>query len=103
MANIILKCTSYTRWITTKQDKDLKKFSNEPMKDLGNVATKVIYNDWTCEDACLTVVEDGHKIIIGRDLFSTLGLAVVQQKVKGGKCVNNIDNSTCKVKQKIAT
>ena len=61
LANRILKCTPSTRWITTKQDKDLKTFSNEPMKDLGKVATKVIYNDWTCEDACLPFVEDGLK------------------------------------------
>ena len=52
-----------------------------------------------CEDACLTVVEEGHKLIIGRDLFSSLSLAVVKQ-VKRGKGVNNIDNSTCETKQK---
>ena len=42
----------------------------------------------------LTVVEDGHKNIIGRDLFTTLGLAVVQQQPENGKCVNNINTST---------
>ena len=61
-----------------------------------------MYNDWACEDACLTVVEDGHKLILRRDLSNSLGLAVVQQQSKRGKCINNIENSTCKIKQTIA-
>ena len=49
------------------------------------------------------MVEDGHKIIIGRDLFTSLGLAVVQQQQPdNGNCVNNINNSTCKSKETIA-
>ena len=51
----------------------------------------------------LTVVDDGHKNIIGRDLFATLGLAVVQQQPETGKCLYNIDNSVCKIKETIAT
>ena len=49
------------------------------------------------------MVEDGHKIIIGRDLFTSLGLAVgQQQQPDNGKWVNNINNSTCKIKETIA-
>ena len=55
------------------------------------------------DDACLTVVDGGHEIIIGRDFFSSLGWAVVQQRAKRDNGVNNIDNSTCKVKQAIAS
>ena len=80
----------------------MKTFSNEPIKVLGQLATLVTYNDWTCDDAHLAVVEDRHKIIIGRDLFNSLGLAVVQQQVESGKRVNNINNSTYKVKDTIA-
>ena len=48
-------------------------------------------------------MEDGHKIIIGRDLFTSLGLPVVkQQQPDNGKCVNNINNSACKIKETIA-
>ena len=61
------------------------------------------YNAWICKEASLTVLEDGHKIIIGRDPFNSLGLAVVQQQAKSGKCVNSIDNSTCKNKETIAS
>ena len=59
---------------------------------LGKLSTTVSYNDWTWEEACLTVVENGHKQSIGRDFFSSRGLAVVQQKAKVGKSLNNIDN-----------
>ena len=69
---------------------------------LEQLATMVTYNDWTSNDAHLTVVDDGHKIIIGRDIFNSLGLAVVQQQEGNGKCVNNINNSTCKIKDTIA-
>ena len=74
--------------IFTKQDKDLKNFSNEPIKVLGKFARTVTYNDWTCEEACLTVVEDKIMLIIGRDLFNSLGWALVQQQAKWGKWVN---------------
>ena len=47
-------------------------------------------------------VEDGHKLIIRKECLCRLGLVVVKQQVKRGKRVNNIDNSTCKVKQAIA-
>ena len=54
-------------------------------------------------EASLTVVEGGHKIIIGKDLFTSLGLAVVQQQQpKNGKCVNNINNSTCNIRETIS-
>ena len=85
-----------------KTKQELENFSNETIKVLGQLATMVTYIDWTCNDTHLTVVEDGHKIIIGRDLFNSLGLAVVQQQAESGKCVNNIINSTCKIKDTIA-
>ena len=85
LTNKTLKSISSARLITTKRDKDFKTFSNELIKLHRQIATKVVYNDWICGDACLTVVEDGHKLIIGRDIFSSLGLAVVQQQAKGVK------------------
>ena len=102
-ANKILKTKSLARWIITKQDRYLKTFSNEPIKFLGKFSITVTYNDWTCEEACSTVVQGGHKLLNGRDLFDSLGLVVVQQQVKRGKCVNNIDNSRCTFKQTIAS
>ena len=48
LANRILKTTPLARWITMKQDNDLKTFSNEPIKFLGKLATTVTYNVWNC-------------------------------------------------------
>ena len=38
---------------------------------------------------------------MGRDLSSSVGLAVVKQQAKRTECINDIDNSACKVKQAI--
>ena len=51
LANRILKTSPLARWITTKKDKDLKTFSNEPIKVLGKFSTAVTCSDWTCEEA----------------------------------------------------
>ena len=80
LANRILRTTLSAIWITTKERRDLKTFSNEPIKFPGHLETTVTYNNWTCKDARLTILENGHKIIIGRDLFNSLGLAIVQQQ-----------------------
>ena len=103
LANQKFRTTKSAKWITKREKRDLKTFSNDPMKVLGHLETTVAYNNWIDREATLTVVEDGHKIIIGRDLFTSHGLAVVQQqKPDNGKCVNNINNSTFKIKETIA-
>ena len=76
----------------------MKTFWNEPSKVLGKLIATVTYNDWTCKEVTLTVVEDGQKLIIGRDLFNSLGLAVVQQQSNSGNCVNKIDDCTRKIR-----
>ena len=103
LANQILRTTQSAQWITKREKRDLKTFSNDSIKVLEHLDTTVAYNNWTDRKAILTVVEDGHKIIIGRDLFPGLGLAVVQQHQSDtGKCVNNINNFACKIKETIA-
>ena len=103
LANRILQSTKSVKWTNTSEKRNLKTFSNEPIKFIGHLETTVIYNRWKDTSATLTLVDDGHKNIIGRDLFGTLGLAVVQQKPETVKCVYNINNSTCKIKETIAT
>ena len=66
LASNKLKTTPTARRIASACERDLKTFSNELIKVLGKLATTVTYNDWTSEDACLSVVDDDHKIIIGR-------------------------------------
>ena len=103
LADQIIRTTKSAKWTDTKQRRNLKTFSNEPIKIFGYLESTVAYNQWKDRAAMVTVVEDGHKNIIGRDLFTTLGLAVVQQQPENGKCVNNIINSTCKITETIAT
>ena len=103
LANQIIRTTQSAKWIIKREKRDLKTFSNEPIKVLGHLETTVAYNNWIDREAILTVVEVGHKIIIGRDLLPSLGLAVVQQEQsENGKCVNNINNPACKIKETIA-
>ena len=101
LANRIFRSTPSAKLITTKQNRDLKTFSNKPIKVLGQLLTMVKYKNLTCKDAHLTVVENGHKIIIGRGLFTSNCLAIVQQQPESGKCVNNIFKSTCKIQDTI--
>ena len=103
LANKIIRSTKSAKWTDTTEKRNLKTFSNEPVRVIGHLETTVIYNQWKDTSAMLTVVDDGHKNIIGRDLSTTLGLAVFQQQPETGKCVNNINNSTCKIKKTIAT
>ena len=80
LANKILRSTNSAKWTESTERRNLKTFSNEPIKVIGHLETTVVYNQWQDKSAMLTVVDDGHKNIIGRDLFTTLGLAVVQQQ-----------------------
>ena len=103
LANRILRTSPSAKRKTTKKRRELKTFSNEPIKVLGHLEATVSYNNWTRKDVRLTIVEDGQKIITRRDLFNSLGLAIVQLlQPETVKCVNNINNSTCKVKETIA-
>ena len=65
LANQILRhnrATQSKQWITQREKRDLKTFSNNPIKVLGHLETTVAYKNWTGGKAILTVVEDGHKI-----------------------------------------
>ena len=55
---------------------------------------------WTCDVAIFTVVADGFKSLIGRDLFDKFGLAVTQSTSQKGNQVNNI--SSREFKEQIA-
>ena len=80
LANQILWTAQSAKWITKREKWDLKTFSNDPIKVLGHLETTVAFNNWIDREAYLTVVEDGYKIIIGRDLVTSLGLAVAHQQ-----------------------
>ena len=63
-------------------------------KTIGLIRSSVKCNDWVATDVNLTVVEDGHRPMIGRDLFSQLGLSLTQTKQ-----VSNIDQNQCLIKK----
>ena len=52
--------------------------------------TPITSNGWTSNSATCTVVADGLRSLIGRDLFDNLDLAVIQPSSSQGNQVNNI-------------
>ena len=61
------------------------------------INTSIKCNDWIATRVDVTVVEDGHRPIIGRDLFSKLGFSLTQLKQ-----VANIDHHQCLIMKQIA-
>ena len=76
---------------------DLKTFSNDLFKIIGVIKTSIKCNDWVATGVIVTVVEDGHRPIIGRDLFQKLGFSLTQTKQ-----VANFDQNQCLIKKQIA-
>ena len=75
---------------------DLKTFSNDLIKIIGVIKTSIKCNDWLATSVDVTVVEDGHRPIIGRDLFPKLGFSLTQLKP-----VANVDQNQCLIKKQI--
>ena len=55
-------------------------FFNGLIKAIGVIKTSFKCNDWVATGVNVTVVEDGHRPIIGRDLFPQLRLSLTQTK-----------------------
>ena len=70
----------------------LRTFSNEPIQVEGKIQAPITSKGWTCDVAIFTVVADGLKSPIGRDLFDKLGLAVTQSTSQKDNRVNNISS-----------
>ena len=84
-------------WVESPEIHDLKTFSNDIIKIVGVINTSIKCNDWIATDIDVTVVKDGHRPIIGRDLFPKLGLSLIQLKQ-----VANIDQNQCPNKRQIS-
>ena len=84
-------------WVQSPEIHDLKTFSNDKIKIVGVINTSIKCNDWTATGVDVTVVEDGHRPIIGRDLFPKLGFSVIQSKQ-----IANIDQNQCPIKRQIS-
>ena len=85
---IMLNCAQ-SQW-SEKRLLELKSFSNDIVQPLGNLKTPVKFNDWSIQKAKITVVADGFRPILGRDLFDQLGITISQKPCPQTE-VNNID------------
>ena len=95
---IMFNCTQ-SQW-SEKRPLELKSFSNDIVQPLGTLKTPVKCNDWSIQKAKITVVSDGFRPILGRDLFDQLGITISQKPCPQSE-VNNIDPS-CAIKKSMA-
>ena len=87
-------------WVQSPDFHDLKIFSNELIKTIGEINTMVKCNDWASKNAnvrVVRVVENDHRPIIGRILFAQFGFSLTQSKQ-----VQNINPNQCLIKKQIA-
>ena len=84
-------------WVQSPEIHDLKNFSNDIIKIVGVINTSIKCDNWRATVVVVTVAEDVHRPIIGRDLLSKLGFSLTQLKQ-----VANIDQNQCLIKKRIA-
>ena len=75
----------------------LKIFSKDLIKIIGVIKTSIKCNAWVAIGVDVTVVENGHRPIIGGDLFPKLGFSLTQLKQ-----VANVDQNQYLIKKQIA-
>ena len=97
LANAVLLNSQESFWVQSRETLELKTFSNELIRTIVVITRSVKCNDWAAENVNVTVVEGGHRRIIGRDLFSQLGLSLTQTKP-----ASNVDQNQCLIKKQIA-
>ena len=95
---IMFNCVQ-SQW-SEKKPLELKSFSNDIVQPLGTLKTPVKSNDWNIQKAKVTVVADGFRPILGRDLFDQLGITISQKPCPKTE-INNIDQP-CALKRSLA-
>ena len=101
MATSIVSQDSISKWIREANPKQLKTFSNEPIHTLGTLQTSIQSNNWYANPIEIQVVTDGHSPLLGRDLFSVLGLSI--QQSDNQKTINQVEQEYCPIKTQIAS
>ena len=101
LADSIISQDLNSKWIREANPKQLKTFSNEPIQTLGILQTSIRSNNWYANPIEIQVVTNGHRPLLGRDLFPTLGLSI--QQSNNQKTVNQGDHKYCPIKKQIAT
>ena len=97
LADTVVSECNESYWVQSPEIHDLKIFSNNIIRIVGVINTSIKCNDWIATGVDVTVVEDGHRPIIGRDLFPKLGFSLTQLKQ-----VANFDPNQRLIKKQIA-
>ena len=74
LANAVVLNIQENFWVQSPENHEPKTFSNELIKTIGVINTSEKFNDWAALNINGTVVEDGHRPIMGRDFLFQLGL-----------------------------
>ena len=97
LATTVVSGCKESFWLQSPEMHDLKTFSNDLIKIIGVIKTSIKCNNWVASEVDVTVVDDGHKPIIGRDLLSKLGFSFTQLKQ-----VTHVDQNQCLINKQIA-
>ena len=65
LADTVVSECNESYWVQSPKIHELKTFSNDIISIVGVINTSIKYNDWIATGADVTVVEDGHRPIIG--------------------------------------
>ena len=101
LATSIVSQDPNSKWIREANPKQLKTFSNEPIHTLGTHKTSIQSNNWYANPIEIQVVTDGHRPLLGRNLFSVLGLSI--QQSDNQTTINQVEQEYCPIKTQIAT
>ena len=94
LANAVVSACKESYWVQSPELHDLKTFSNDIIKISRVINTSIKCNNWITTGVDVKLVQDGHRPIIGRDLFSKLGFSLTQLKQ-----VANIDQNQFLIKK----
>ena len=90
----VVRNSPHVFWIHDNANPQLRTFLKEPIRIEGKVQAPVPSNGWTSDSARFTVVTEGLKSLIGRDLFDQLGIAVTKSSSFPGNQVNTSSPSS---------
>ena len=101
LADSIVSQDSNSKWIREANPKQLKTFFNEPIHTLGILQISIQSNNWYANPIEIQIVTDGHRPLLGRDLFPALGLS--NQQTNNQTTINQVEQEYCPIKKQIAT
>ena len=99
LAKEIMYNCPQSQW-SEKKPLELKSFSIDIVKTPGTLKTPVRCNDWKIQKTKITVVADGFRPFLERDLFDQLGIIILQKPYPNVE--DNIIDQTCAIKGSLA-